>query len=182
MNFVDILTILTLILFALLGFKDGFFRKIIGIFTFFIAFIAATKLMDPVGDWIVDWFEFAPFFSYPLGFFLSFLIVIFVINILFRLLGPKATVLSILNRIFGALLGAAQGLLIASLFLIVLKFANLPSEQSKRESVFYNNIIELAPKVFDTVLAIVPDSKTFFDEIEKNLDRYKKNTNEEQSE
>lgn len=182
MNFVDILTAIALILFALLGFKDGFFRKLFGILTFFIAFIAATKLMDPVGDWIVDWFEFAPFFSYPFGFFISFLIVIFIINMLFRLLGPKATVLSILNRMFGALLGAAQGLLIASLILIILKFADIPSEQSKRESVFYHDIIEIAPKVFDSVLAVVPESKTFFEEIEKNLDRYKKNNKEKQSE
>jgi membrane protein required for colicin V production len=181
MNFVDILTAISLILFALLGFKDGFMRKLFGILTFFIAFIAATKLMNPVGDWIIDWFEFAPFFSYLFGFFISFLIVIFLINMLFRLLGPKATVLSIFNRMSGALLGAAQGLLIASLILIILKFADIPSEQSKRESVFYHDIIEIAPKVFDSVLTVVPDSKTLFEEIEKNLDRYKKKDKEKQT-
>lgn len=174
MNYIDILITILVILFALLGFKDGFSRKLFGILTFFIAFIFSTLLMNPVGDVIVDWFEFTPHFSYPFAFFISIICVIFIINITFRFLGPKATVLSTTNRLLGALTGCAQGLLVTSLILIVLKFVSLPSNYSKKESIFYDKIINIAPKVFDSLLSIVPNSKTFFEEIENSLNRYHK--------
>jgi membrane protein required for colicin V production len=172
MNYVDILVTVSVILFTLLGFKDGFFRKLIGIISFFVGFILATKFMGEVGRLIIGWFDFSHFFCYSLAFFLILAITVLIFGLLYKWLGTKATVLKMLNRFGGAILGAAQGLLISSLVLLVLKFADMPSEETKRESVFYPEIINIAPKVFDYALAVVPDSKSFFEEIEKNLKKY----------
>jgi membrane protein required for colicin V production len=172
MNYVDILVAVSVLVFLLLGFKDGFVRKLFGILALFVGFILATELMGTVGKLIIDWFEFSPIFSYCFGFFVVLFLVIIIFSLLYKWLGSKGTVLKTINRFFGAILGAAQGLLMASLVLLVLKFANLPSEETKRESLFYTDILNVAPKVFDYALSVVPDSKSFFEEIEKNLKKY----------
>jgi membrane protein required for colicin V production len=172
MNYVDILVAVSVVLFTLLGFKDGFFRKLFGILSFFVGFIVATKLMGPFGKLIMGWFEFAPIFSYSFAFFAILMVVVLIFSLIYKWLGTKATVLKTINRIAGAFIGAGQGLLVASLFLILIKFADMPSEETKRESLFYPTIISLGPKVFDYALSVVPDSKSFFEEIEKNLEKY----------
>lgn len=172
MNYVDILVAVSVVLFAGLGFKDGFIRKLFGILSFFIGFVLATTLMGTVGKLIISWFEFTAIFSYTVAFFLILLAVILIFSLMYKWLGTKSNVLKMFNRFAGALLGAAQGLLGASLVLILLKFAEMPSEETKRESLFYTEIINIGPKVFDYALSVVPDSKSFFEEIEKNLEKY----------
>ena len=169
---VDILVVVSVVLFTLLGFKDGFFRKLYGILSFFVGFIVATKLMGPFGKLILGWFEFSPIFSYSVAFLTVLLVVALISSLIYKWLGTKATVLKTINRIAGALIGAGQGLLVASLILILIKFADMPSEETKRESIFYPTIINLGPKIFDYALSVVPDSESFFKEIEKNLEKY----------
>lgn len=172
-TYIDIIVFLAVLLFLLLGYKDGFFRKVFSILSFFIGFIIAIKLMGPFGRLIIEWFEFAPYFSYPVAFFTILIAVMLIVMVLYRWLGSKGTVLKLINRFGGALLGAAQGLLLMSLVLIVLKFVDIPSEETKRDSLMYNHIINVTPKVFDFVLTVVPESKTLFEEIGKDLEKYK---------
>ncbi|MDI6804545.1 MAG: CvpA family protein [Bacteroidota bacterium] len=172
-TYIDIIVFITVLLFILLGYKDGFFRKVFSILSLFIGFIIATKLMGPFGKLIIEWFEFAPYFSYPFAFFAILITVMLIVMLIYRWLGSKGTVLKLINRFGGALLGAAQGLLLMSLALLVLKFVDVPSEETKRDSFMYIHIINVAPKVFDFALTAVPESKTFFEEIEKNLEKYK---------
>lgn len=172
-TYIDITIFIVVVLFVLLGYKDGFFRKIFSILSLFIGFIIATKLMGPFGELIMEWFDFPPFFSYPFAFFAILIAVMLIVMLLYKWLGSKGTVLKLINRFGGAFLGAAQGLLLMSLVLIVLKFADIPSEETKRDSFMYQHIINVAPKVFDFALTVVPESKTFFEEIEKNLEKYK---------
>ncbi len=172
MIIMDIIIICVIVLFAILGFKDGFLRKLFGLIGLLVGFILATKFMGVLGKLIIEWFEFAPYFSYPLAFFSIFLAVILVFILLSKWLGSRGTIVKTLNRVAGGILGAAQGVLIASIVLIALKFADIPSEETKSKSILYPQIINIAPKVFDFALTVYPESKSFFEEIEKNLKKY----------
>lgn len=172
-TYIDIIVFCAVLFFVLLGYKDGFFRKVFSILSLIIGFVIATKLMGPFGRLIIEWFEFAPYFSYPFAFFAILIAVMLIVMVFYRWLGSKGTVLKLINRFGGALLGAAQGLLLISLVLIVLKFVEFPSEETKRDSLMYNHIINITPKVFDFLLTTIPESKTLFEEIEKNLEKYK---------
>ncbi len=172
-TYVDILILLTVVIFTLFGFKDGFFRKVFSILSFIIGFIAATKFMGKVGKLIMDWFEFSPLFSYLAAFFLILLSVIILFTLIYKWLSTKSTVLKLINRFAGAILGAIQGILIASLVLLVLKFGDIPSEETRNDSLLYKDIINVTPKVFDFFLSAVPESKSFFEEIQKQLEKYK---------
>ncbi|RCK77290.1 MAG: hypothetical protein IGBAC_1599 [Ignavibacteriae bacterium] len=92
---------------------------------------------------------------------------------MYKWLSTKSTILKLINRFAGAILGAVQGILIASLVLLVLKFGDIPSEETRNDSLLYKDIVNVTPKVFDFFLGVVPESKSFFEEVQKHLEKYK---------
>lgn len=172
-TYVDIIILITVILFIVLGFRDGFFRKVFSLISLIVGFLLATKLMTLVGKLIIDWFDFSPLYSYLFAFFGIFFAVTIILALLYRWLGTKSSVLKLINRFTGALLGGLQGILIASLVLLVLKFADVPSEEIRNDSLLYEDIVNVAPKVFDFILSSIPESKSFFEEVGKHIEKYK---------
>lgn len=172
-TYIDILILATISLFTILGFKDGFFRKVFSILSFIIGFILATKFMGVLGKLIVEWFEFSPLFSYLFAFLFILFFVILIFALVYKWLSTKSTVLKLVNRFGGAILGAVQGILIASIVLLVLKIANIPSKETQEDSLLYKDLVNVTPRIFDFFLTTIPESKTFFEEVQSHLEKYK---------
>lgn len=172
-TYIDVLILLTVLIFTFFGFKDGFFRKVFSILSLIIGFIIATKFMGVLGKLIIEWFDFSPLFSYLSAFFAILFFVILLFTLIYKWLSTKSTVLKLINRLSGAVLGAVQGILIASLVLLVLKFADIPSEETKNDSLLYKDIVNVTPRIFDFFLRTIPESKSFFEEVQSHLEKYK---------
>ncbi|HUN66655.1 MAG TPA: CvpA family protein [Bacteroidota bacterium] len=170
MNLTDILLLVGLIVYMIIGYRDGIQKKIFGILGFWAGLIVGTKLMDTVGTRFMDWFTLDEDPAYVLAFFCLFVGVAIVFNFSYRWFGKIGTEsLPTISRIGGALLGAVQGLVALSLILIMFNIFDIPSEEAQNESLFYNETLQIAPDIFDYSTSWLPDSKVFFDELKGKM-------------
>ncbi len=170
MNLTDILILAGLLLYTVIGYRDGLMKKIFGVIGFWGGLIMATKFMESLGLQMVRWFSVDEDTAYVLAFCTIFLLVSLVVNLSYRWFGKTGTEsLSPFSRIGGALLGMAQGFVAVSLILLMFNIFDIPSETTQNESLLYNDTVQFAPAVFDYSTSWIPDSKMFFDEMKGKL-------------
>ncbi len=164
MAITDICILVGIALFALLGFRDGFFRKLFGIMGLIIGLLAATRFMGDLGENIVRWLDFSPDVSYVLAFSFLFMFSMVIVNILYRWFGRSSReTLSMRSRFVGAILGIGQGLVSVSLLLIMFGIFDIPASDERDSAVFYEPIRDIAPTVYNYTTSWLPESKDFFE-------------------
>lgn len=174
MNVTDILILAGILVFVLLGFRDGLLKKIFGILGVLGGLICATKFMSTVADFIEPWLNVGQETLLIFAFAAIFLGVVIVVNLFYRWFGETGSdTLKTWSRLSGGFLGAAQGAVAVSLVLLMMSLFDLPSESAKRESALYDGVYQLAPKIFDYSTRWMPSSKKFFDELKNVMEKYK---------
>jgi len=174
MNITDILIVLGIIVFIILGVRDGLMKKIFGIFGFLGGLICATKFVTPFSEVLIEWLSFSKEAAIILAFFTIFILIVILVNLLYRWFGQSSgDAIKAWSRIAGGLLGAVQGAIAVSLILVMFNLFDLPTEETKIESLLYDEVFPIAPKVFDYTTKWMPDSKMFFDEIKDVIESVK---------
>jgi membrane protein required for colicin V production len=174
MNFTDVLILLGMAAYVVLGFRDGFLKKVFAILGLWGGLVIATKYMAPVGDQYTAWFGLVDETASILAFASLFLAVTLVVSLFFRWFGSTDTEsLKITSRLAGSILGAAQGSVAISLLLLMFNVFDLPSVDSQNESLLYRQWIGIAPAVFDYSTQWLPESRAFFQEVEGKLQKLK---------
>ncbi len=170
---VDIFIIIGISLYIALGFRDGLSKKIYSILGFWGGLILAIKYMNPFSEVIGQWFDYSTEVCLVLAFFIIFLLVIVVANLLYRWFGRSSgDTIGLRSRIGGALLGGAQGLVAISLLLIMFNIFDVPDEDEQKESLMYKKVLRIAPAVFDYSTQWMPASKDFLEVIKSKIDRF----------
>lgn len=128
MNTVDLIVVIALIVFTLLGFMRGFIQEVGSIVGLFLGFFVAGKFAWPVAHYIrggfVQYPAIADALSYIAGFFLVFILVTFVFGLLVKTVDKLFNLFAILpflktiNRLGGSVIGLLEGVL----FIAVLAF------------------------------------------------------------
>ena len=174
MTITDISVLAGLVFFIILGFRDGFFRRIFGLMGFLAGFVLATKFMSPLGDSINEVSGFSKEISHILGFLSIFLAVVLIEILFYRWVGKtRGEELKVLSRLAGGILGAIQGCMVVSLVLILLSIYDLPSEKDRQGSYSYHRIYHFAPIVFNRFTSWMPESKAFFDQLKQDFQNLK---------
>jgi uncharacterized membrane protein required for colicin V production len=174
MSTTDILILVGLLAFVILGIRDGFLRKTFGIMGFIIGLICATRFMTPVSDLLAEWLGFSAETALVFAFFAIFVAIVVAVNLFYRWFGQsKSDTIKIVSRISGGILGGIQGVVAVSIILVMFSFIDMPSEEEKQESVFYEDIVYVAPRIFDMTTNLFPDSKHFFDLVKDKLGKVK---------
>ncbi len=174
MSITDILIIVGILVYVALGVRDGFFRKIYGIIVFILGLIAATKLMTPFSELLINSMEFSEATSIFLAFFSVFIGVIIIASLLYKWFGKSASdTINVWSRVFGGILGIAQGIVAVSLILVMLGLFDIPGEEEAEESVLYEDVYQIAPNVLDYTTHWLPSSNRFLDEIKEILGQVK---------
>ena len=130
MKVYDIAIIIILILFALKGFKDGFFKTIVSFVGFLIITILAYNLKNIVGDFLVLNFPFFHFNSFFGGasvlniiFYqgIAFILMFLLLEIIYKILLTVTGIIEkIPSKILGLLFGFLEGYIIVYLILFFL--------------------------------------------------------------
>ena len=108
-----------------------------------------------------------------LGFLFVFLFFVLAVNLSYRWFGRSGSdTLSSGSRIAGSFLGAVQGAVAISLVLLMLRISDVPSEATRKESVFYSSFIQIAPMVFDYSTTWIPESKTFLEVLKDKFEKF----------
>jgi uncharacterized membrane protein required for colicin V production len=173
-NTTDILILIGILLYAALGVRDGFFRKLYGIVVFLVALIAATKLMAPFSDFLINSMGFSEATAVILAIFIVFIGVIVIASFLYKWFGKSASgSINIWSRVFGGILGFAQGVVAVSLILVMLGIFDIPSKEDKEGSALYEDVYQVTPNILDYTTRWIPSSKRFLDEIKDIIGQVK---------
>jgi uncharacterized membrane protein required for colicin V production len=169
---VDIYLILGISVFIVLGFRDGFSKKVFGFFGVWGGLIAAIKLLDITADLVSQWASTDPDASVAYAVAITLILSVIIVNLGFRWFGQTGEdTLSIRNRIAGAVLGGCQGLIAVSTVLILLGLFDTPGEEDRQSSVLYGGMAKIAPFVFDYSTKWIPSSMSFKQEMSSKLQK-----------
>ncbi len=159
MNIIDILIIVALLIGFVLGYKDGFLRKLIGFTGFILAIIFAALFKDNFGLSLEKYFDIEYYFAEILAGILIFFTTILVFSILKRIIHPFDKINSLLNKIVGGVVGGIQILFFVSAILLLLDIFDFPEEKTKKKSAFYNPTYTIIPSTFNLIKGYTPDTE-----------------------
>ncbi len=170
MNMVDLIILLCIVFYVVLGFRDGFLRKLFGILGFLGGLILATKFMGPLSDYVKGWLDFSDEASLIIAFGCIFVLTIIIVNLFYRWFGQSSgESMKVWSRLAGGMLGALQGIVMASLVMVMVKMVGYPADEEKEDSMFYADTYPVAPRIFDYSTKWMPDSKKFFEEVKSKI-------------
>jgi membrane protein required for colicin V production len=170
MNFLDLIIILILTLFAIQGFRSGFIKQFFGIAGIIVAVFLTFKYMGAVSPYLSSFIENPDYATITAG------IIIFIISLtIIQLIAfwleevLKMVRINFINRLAGMIFGAANMLIIISAFLLLLAGFNFPGETVRENSASYSTVVKVAPAAFNLIAHVYPETTDFIDEIEKSI-------------
>ena len=149
----------------ILGFKDGFVRKLIGSLGFFLAIFLGIMLSDSLGSILNKMFGMEKYLAEILGGLVIFLLVIMITSILKRVIHPFDKVNNMMNRLTGGVVGVIQIVFFVSAALYLLHIFKVPSEKDQAKSISYSTLYKLLPKTIDYIGEYAPNPKTSIKEL-----------------
>lgn len=159
MNIIDILIVVALLIGFILGYKDGFLRKLIGFVGFILAIVFAALFKDSFGLFIEKHFDIEYYFAEILAGILIFFTTILIFSILKRIIHPFDKINSLLNKLVGGFIGGLQILFFVSAIFLFLDIFDFPEEKTKKNSVFYEQTYSVVPSTFNLIKGYTPDTE-----------------------
>ncbi len=165
MNTLDIIILALVLMFALLGLKNGLLRSVFSLAGIIAGLFLATRYNEKFTT-LFGFLKIEP----KLLSLLCFLVIIVFVYILSGYIAGKIsginTVTKTFDKLLGATLGIFKGIIIASLFLLLTTNTfNLFSKSQIDGSRFYSIIINAAPEVYNYFQKIFPGAKDFYEEL-----------------
>ena len=170
MNPVDLIIVAAVLVGFVLGYKDGFVRKLIGIIGFVLAIISAAVLKDDLGRLIENAFGMEFYLAEIAGGVLIFFTVILIFTLLKRVIHPFDKVNNLINQLVGGVVGVVQLLYFLSAIFLLLNVFDIPGENTKEESAFYSGTYQIIPVTIDFLNNYTPQTKEIFEDYLKDQD------------
>lgn len=170
MNFIDIIIVVLLLAGFILGFKDGFVRKIIGLLGFALAIFLSVFYASSLGKIIESIFGIEYYLAEIIGGFVIFCITIVIFAVIKRIVHPFDKVNNLINQMLGGLVGFIQILFFISAAFYLLNIFNVPGTKTKNSSILYYGVYAILPKTIDYLKRFTPDSKKLIKEYIKEKD------------
>ena len=173
MNLLDIIILVVIAIGFILGFKDGFVRKIIGLVGFIVASILSIKLAAFSGKIIESVLGIEFYLSEIIGGLAIFILVIVIFSIIKRIIHPFDKVNNIINQIVGGIVGILQILFFLSALFLLLNVFNLPGTKITSKSFFHEKILGIIPSVISSVRVYTPGTKKMIKDYINDKDNVK---------
>jgi uncharacterized membrane protein required for colicin V production len=131
-NTFDLLIVLVLFGFFILGFIQGTIRRLLGILATLFSFFLAAQLQAPLGNFLAEnWRQFDPAYSAMIGFgtvFVAAMVAFTLVIQAFYTHTPLFPKYSIIDEVLGGVLGVIQGLLLIGATIVILdSFFRIPT-------------------------------------------------------
>jgi membrane protein required for colicin V production len=155
----DALIITGVIIGFILGFKDGFIRKLIGIIGFVLAVVAAVFFAGKLGLLIESIFGIEYYLAEIIGGLVIFISIITIFVFLKRVVHPFDKVNNLINQIVGGVVGSIQILYFFSAIFIIVNIFDLPDKDTRKQSIFYNNTLNVIPFTIQYLSYYTPEPR-----------------------
>ena len=159
MNLIDIIIFIIALIGFILGFKDGFIRKLIGLIGFILAVYFSIKYAFQIGKLIESTFGIEFYLSEIIAGAAIFIGIVGLFAIIKRVIHPHDKINNIVNQTAGGVVGIFQILFFLSAALYILNVFNVPSENAKKGSLTYKPVYNIIPFVINLVSDYTPDTK-----------------------
>jgi uncharacterized membrane protein required for colicin V production len=143
----DLVIVLILFAFFILGFIQGTIRRLIGLAAIVLSFILAANLREPLGDFLkANWRQFPPDYAVMVGFGTVFLAAIIASTLVIQTYYHKIPLFqrnTVIDEMLGGLLGVVQGVLLLGAVIIILdSYFTLPGRASDNELPVLRDVYE----------------------------------------
>ena len=159
MNPYDLIIIITVLVGFILGFKDGFVRKLVGLIGFGLAIVLAALLKDDLGEMVEFAFGIEIYLAEIIAGITIFFGVIIIFTLLKRVIHPFDKVNNLINQIVGGVVGVFQLLYFLSAVFLLLNIFDVPGKSVKESSAFYNVTSKVIPVTIDFLTNYTPEPK-----------------------
>lgn len=146
-----------LIIFTVLGTRDGIVRKLVATVAMLAGLILGHFFMHSVGEFLIASTAIDPSNGPLYGFLTIFLSVVVLQGILYKVLANGYKLKGVADRIGGTVVGFLEGLLFLSCILYVFALSGTPSRATSRDSKFYRPVVNIAPQILDFISVMEPD-------------------------
>jgi membrane protein required for colicin V production len=124
LNVFDILVVLVMFAFFIVGYIQGTIRRLLGIASIVFSFLVAANLRDPLGGFFAaNWTQFPDEYSYMLAFGLVFGVAVVGFSITIQAFYTKVDLFEkypSIDEVRGGLLGVLQGMIILGAIIVIL--------------------------------------------------------------
>ncbi len=159
MNLVDAVIIIITLIGFILGFKDGFVRKIIGFTGFILAVVLAINYASALGKYMDAALGIEYYLSELIAGAVIFIGTLVLFAVLKRVIHPFDKVNNLLNQIIGGVIGMIQVLFFISAALYILNIFSVPSDQDRKDSLFYTPVHGIIPGTINLLSDYTPDAR-----------------------
>lgn len=153
MNYLDIIFFIFIAIAFILGFKDGFVRKLIGLVGFVLAVFLSIKFSHQAGIIVQNILGIEAYLSEIIGGFSIFIFIIVLTSVIKRVVHPFDKVNNLINRIVGGVTGVLQIIFFISAVLALLNIFGFPAEKERKASLLYEPFAAVIPKVVNYIQA-----------------------------
>ena len=153
MNLLDIIIAIIVVLFGISGLRKGLIREAATLLGLFLGLYVAFHFSDFTADKLQHLWEIDPKYLNLIAFIVTFIVVSILVNLLGRLVARlvKAINLGFLDRLGGFVVGAAKGILICSLLIMLLNVFDdqkILKDETKQKSRLYPYVEQTVPFVY----------------------------------
>jgi membrane protein required for colicin V production len=159
LNLVDLIIIVIVLIGFILGYKDGFVRKIIGFTGFVLAVIFSINFAGGLGKLMENALGIEYYLSEIIAGAIIFIGIIILFAVLKRVVHPFDKVNSLVNQIIGGAVGMIQILFFLSAALYILNVFGVPSKAAKQNSLVYDPVYNIIPATITLLSNYTPDAK-----------------------
>lgn len=159
MNLVDAVIIIIAFVGFILGYKDGFVRKLIGFTGFVLAVILSINFASGLGRYMESLFGIEYYLSEIIAGAVIFAGIIIIFALLKRVIHPFDKVNNLVNQLVGGVIGMIQILFFLSAALYILNVFDVPSEKAKKDSLVYTSVYRIIPVTIELISNYTPDAK-----------------------
>ena len=124
MNMFDVVVLILVAYGLISGFKKGFIVEVSGMIALGVGIIGAFKFSEILGNYLVIYIDWEPKIIQIVSFVLLFIVIVYVISLLAKMLTKALILLGGINRLLGALFGILKWMLILCALTLVFKEAN----------------------------------------------------------
>lgn len=164
MNKLDVFILIIIIIPVLFGFKKGFLKSILSLLGIILGFYLALKYYSFISfsvNRLVHNNQFSNIISFTGIFILIYVIAFYAA----KKISQHNLFTKTIDKIAGILLGFLKGLILASIFVIIIKSFSLFNENTIKESKLYVFVYDIAPRIYNTINNYVPFSRSTFNDL-----------------
>lgn len=148
----------------ILGFKDGFIRKLVGLIGFVIAVVAAVFFAGKLGVLIESFFGIEYYMAEIIGGLIIFFSIITIFMFLKRVIHPFDKVNNLINQIVGGIVGSIQILFFLSAIFIIVNVFDLPDKKTRQSSIFYETTHSVIPLTIQYLSDYTPQPRKIIED------------------